>query len=123
MMHVSPLFQIPPIFKKCSDSVENFLNLTFSRKISRFSSAKISDDLFLVLNHKFRIPPIFPVSVHFSPVSRRLLFPPALKIFHLVLEKNHLHAFYILYVYFVSPPYFDHDAFIHPPNARTGRLW
>jgi len=38
--------------------------------------AKISDDLFLVIDQKFRIPPIFPVSVHFPPVSRKLLFPP-----------------------------------------------
>src|SRR6218665_874677 len=58
----------------------------FSKFYSRFSSAKISDD-FLVIDHKFRISPIFPVSVHFSPVSRKLLFPPTLKNFPPVLEK------------------------------------
>ena len=45
MVHF-PLFQIPPIFEKFSDSVENFQNFSFSREISRISSAKISDDLF-----------------------------------------------------------------------------
>src|SRR6218665_929064 len=67
MMHFPTLFQIPPIFEKFSDSVENFRNFTFSRKISPFSSAKISDDhflFFLVIDHKFPIfPTIFPVLV------------------------------------------------------------
>ena len=43
--------------------------------------------LFLVIDHKFRISPIFPVSVHFLPVSRKLLFPPTFKNFLPVLEK------------------------------------
>src|SRR6218665_2587636 len=81
IMHYPPCFRFPPIFEKFSDSVENFTNFTFSRKISRFSSAEISDDLILVTDHKFRIlPPIFPVSVHFptkiiiSPYFEK--FPP-----------------------------------------------
>jgi len=47
MMHF-PLFQIPPISEK-------FLRLCrkFSPKKFRFSSAKIPDDLFLVIDHKF----------------------------------------------------------------------
>jgi len=36
-----PPFQISPFPKKFSDSVENFHNFTFSKKISRFPSAKI----------------------------------------------------------------------------------
>src|SRR6218665_727757 len=80
MMH-SLCFRFPPILDKFSDSVENFQNVAFSRKEFRFSSAKISDDLFL--SHRPQIskfPPFFPVLVvHFPPVSRKLLFPPTLK--------------------------------------------
>ena len=54
-----PLFLIPPISENLSDSVENYPNFTFSRKIFRFSSAKISDDLFLVVDYKFLISPLF----------------------------------------------------------------
>src|SRR6218665_2055903 len=67
----------PPIFEKFSDSEENFHNFTFSRKNSLFSSAEISDDF--LFSHRPQIsnfPSIFPVSVHFPPVSRKLLFPP-----------------------------------------------
>src|SRR6218665_3975722 len=96
MMHFPSLFQISPhIFEKFSDSEENFQNFTFSRKISRFSSEKISDDLFLVINHKFRVPPIFPVSVHFHPVSRKLLFFPLLLKIPPCFRKIHL-----LFTYF-----------------------
>src|SRR6218665_1145156 len=113
MMHIPSLFQISPhIFEKFSDSEENFQNVIFSRKISPFSSAKISDDLFLVINRKFRIPPIFPVSVHFPPVSRKFIFPPTLKNVPPVFEK--FTCSYILSVHFVFPC-FDHDAFMHHP--------
>src|SRR6218665_1145943 len=43
MMHF-PLFQIPPLFSKFFQTL-----CVFSRKISRFPSAKFSDDLFLVI--------------------------------------------------------------------------
>jgi len=60
-----PLFPI-----NFSDSAENFPNLTFSPKMFRFSTAKISDDLFLVIHHKFQIShPIYPLSIHFPPIS------------------------------------------------------
>ena len=66
--HVKPwcifpsVSDFPPIFEQFSDSVENVLNFTFSRKISQFSSDKISDYLFFST---------FPPSV-----SRKLVFPP-----------------------------------------------
>src|SRR6218665_16440 len=65
MMHFPP-FQISPCFPK------NFLTAwkisPFTRKFFRFSGAKISDDLFLVINHKFRISsPNVAISIHFSP--------------------------------------------------------
>ena len=72
-----PLFQIPPIFQKFSGSVENLQNCTFSQKMFPFSSAKIYDDLpFSRRPQTSNFLPIFPVSVHFPPVSRKLLFPP-----------------------------------------------
>ena len=68
---IFPLFQISPLFsKKFSDSVENFKNFTFSRKSSRFSSAKISDDFFLFIDHKFHISPLFSLFQYISPLFR-----------------------------------------------------
>src|SRR6218665_4133432 len=88
MMHFSPLFQIFPYFQKMLDSEENFHNFTFSRQISSFSSAEISDDLFFSHQpHISNFHPIFPVSIHFPPVSRKLLFPPTFTIFPSVLDK------------------------------------
>src|SRR6218665_465905 len=67
MMHF-PLFQIPPIFEKSKNFQtlwKIFKILPFSRKISRFSSAKISDDLvFLVID------PLFSLFQYISPLFR-----------------------------------------------------
>src|SRR6218665_2879971 len=67
MMHFPPCFRFPPYFLKIF-RLENFQTFTSSRKISRFSSAKISDDLFLVIDHKFRIFPLFPLFQYISPL-------------------------------------------------------
>src|SRR6218665_2767855 len=56
MMHFLPLFQISPYFGyifRLRGKFSKFYFFPFSRKISRFSSAKISDDLFLVIDHTF----------------------------------------------------------------------
>jgi len=87
MMHF-PLLQISPfyfrqIYRLCGKFSTFYL---FTKKF-RFSSAKISDDLFLVIDHIFRIPLYFPVSVHFPLVPRKLLFPPTLKNFPPVFEQ------------------------------------
>ena len=73
-------FQISLCFrKKISDSAENFPNLILFPTIFRFSFAKISDDHFLVIHHKFRISPLFsPVSIHFLPLFRKLFLSPLL---------------------------------------------
>src|SRR6218665_4012616 len=98
---MDPPVQIPPIFEKFSDFLGNSKNLTFSRKNFPFSSAKISDDLLLVIGHKFRVSPILPVLVHFPPDSRKFIISsPTFQNFPLF-SKNST-AFYILYVYF--PP-------------------
>ena len=111
MMHFPPVSD-SPIFEKFSDSVENFLNFTFSRKISRFSSAKISEDFFQPSTTNFEFPPI-PCFSTFPPVSRILLISPYFAKFAPSFRKIHL-----LFTYFVCisfPPYFDHDAFMHHP--------
>src|SRR6218665_1491124 len=80
MMHFSPVSDFP-LFSENFQTVENFLNFTFSRKIYRFSSAKISDDFFGFFSHRPQIsnfPPIFPVSVHFPLFREHYCFPPIL---------------------------------------------
>jgi len=108
-----PVSDFPPISEKFSDFLKNFNNLTFSRKISWLSAAKISDDLFLVIDHKFRISPLLSLFRYiFPPVSRKLFFPPYFNKFSLCFTQIHL-----LYTCFtcIFPPYFDHDAFKHHP--------
>src|SRR6218665_4230335 len=105
MMHFPPLFQISPCFRKFLRFFEKFL--TF-----RFSSAKISDDLFLVIDHKFWIPPYFPSFSTFLPlIAKNSYFPPTFTNFPPVFGKftSFLHTFCVF------PPYFDHDAFMHHP--------
>ena len=83
----SPPFQIPSVSKTFSDSV---------------------------INHKFRISPLFSLFQYISPISlcfKKYSFPPIFTNFPLFSE-NYLRVFYILYVFFVSP-YFYHDAFMH----------
>src|SRR6218665_2404065 len=87
MMHFPPVSDFPTIFDKISASVENFQNVIFSRKSFRFSSAKISDDLFLVIDHKFRISPYFPCFSTFPPVRENYYFSPTFKNSPSVFEK------------------------------------
>jgi len=111
MMHFPTLFQIPPIFEKFSDSVENFRNFTFSRIFFRFSDFHPPK-----FSHRPRIsnlPPIFPVSVHFPSVSRKLFFPPTFTNFPPCFRKIPLLFTYFMCISF--PPYFDYDAFMHHP--------
>src|SRR6218665_2271874 len=128
MIHFPPCFRFPPIFEKISDSVENFPNFTFSRKISRFSSAKISHDLFLVIDHKFRISPLFSLFHYISPLFlENYYFLPLLYFekFSPCFRKIHLLFTYFMCISF--PPYFDHDAFMHHPmqalDAPVGGSW
>ena len=95
-----PVSDFPLIFKKFSNSVENFPNFTLSRKNFRFSSAKISYDLFLVINHKFRISFLFSLFQYIFPsVSRKLLFHPYIS---LCFRKIHLLFTYFMCISF--PP-------------------
>ena len=106
-----PLFQISPISKKFLP-VENFPNFIFSHKNVRFSSAKISDDLFSHSLKDFEFTLIFlPFQVHFPPYfEKKILFPPYFFKFpsDFVKFTCFLHTLWV----FVSPQ-FDHDAFLH----------
>jgi len=84
--------------------VENFPNLTFSRKIFRFSSAKISDDPFLVINHKFRISPLFSLFQYISPISTKLFFSLLLKIPSPCFRQ--IYVFFKYFMCFSFPPTF-----------------
>ena len=73
---ISPCFRIPLFPKKFSDSVENFPNFIFSRKSFIFSSAKISDDLFIsnqpqINSPYFRYFNTFPPCFRFPSVSEK----------------------------------------------------
>jgi len=109
---IFPLFQIPPYFQKNFKTVENFINFIFSRKISRFSPAIISDDLFLSHRPQILDSPIFPVSVHFLLFRKNYYFPLLWKISP-CFRKIHLLFTYFMCISFL--PYFDHDAFMHHP--------
>ena len=75
--YTPPVSDFPLFPKEFSDSVENFPNFTFSQKCFSISSAKISDELFLIIDYKFWISPsIFAFSLHFPSISGKLLFPP-----------------------------------------------
>jgi len=89
----SPLFQISsPIFEKFSGSVDNLKNVTFSRKISPFSSATLR-----------YISPLFRENYYFPPTLKKC--PPVLQKFTF---------FYILYVYFVFPLIWPYAFMQHP---------
>ena len=87
-----PLFQIP-LFSK---TIPNF---TFSRKIYRFSSAKISDDLFQSSTTNLEFPLfISHVSVHLPRCFAKIIIPPYFYKFPLLFEKNYV-CFHTLCVF------------------------
>ena len=103
MMHF-PLFQISPLFSTNFQTLWKIPKmLPFPEKIFDFHPPKFIMTSFF--SHRPHIsnfaPYIFSVWVHFPHVSRKLLFPPTFKIPPLFSKNSP--AFYILYVYFVSP--------------------
>src|SRR6218665_3031488 len=84
MMHFPLCFRFPPysrkIFRLCGKFSKCYLS---AEKNSRFSSAKISKDLFLVIDHKILISPLFSLFQYISPLFPICFekFPPS------VLEK------------------------------------
>jgi len=94
-----PLFQISPYFRKKSDN------------------------LFLVIDHKFRLSPLFfPCFSKFHPLFREnCYFLPTFTNFPTVLEKFtcFLHTFSCI----LFPPLLWPWCIYASPNARTGRPW
>ena len=111
-MHFPFCFRFSPIFEKFSDSVENFQNFTFSRKRFRFSSAKISYDLLLVIDYKFEISPLFTLLQYISAYFGKDIISPLLSQISPLISSN-LRVFLHTFCVFRFPPYFDHDAFMH----------
>jgi len=107
-----------PLFSKKIQTLWKIVNiLPFPEKFLDFHPSKFLMTLF-IFSHWPQISNFLPiflvsVSVHFPPVSRKLLFPSLLWKMSPLFYKNSP-AFYILYVNFVSPC-FDHDAFMHYP--------
>jgi len=90
MMHFPPVSDFPPFPKHFSDSVDNFPNFTFSRKISQFSSAKISENYYFPL-----LLQIFPYFYKFLSVFGKFT------------------CFFTYFMFISFPLYFDHEAFMH----------
>src|SRR6218665_2510535 len=98
MMHFLLVSESPLFPTNFSDSAKNFPDFTFSEKISRFSSTKISDDFF---SHRLQISKFPPQFRSYPLISGQFLIPLLFQNFPLI--SSNLHGFYILSVHFVSP--------------------
>src|SRR6218665_1952169 len=67
---------------------------------------------FLVIDHKFLIPPYFRCFSSFPPCFAKIILSPYFYKFSPCFRQIHL-LFNTLRVF--PPPYFDHDAFMHHP--------
>jgi len=78
MMYLPPVSDFPPLSRNFQ-TLENLENFTFSRQISRFSSAKISYDLFC-FSHRPKISnfPLFPLFQYISPLFPENYYFPLL---------------------------------------------
>jgi len=85
MMHFAPCFRFPPLFQtNFSDSVQNFPVFSFREKNFGFHSPKfISDDLFLVIAHKYEIFPLY-FRINFPPYFGKIFRSPTLQNFPLI---------------------------------------
>src|SRR6218665_2959367 len=87
MMHFPPVSNFPLFLKNFRTFEKIVTILPFPETFLDFHPPKFLMTFFLVIDHKFRLPPIFAVSVHFPSVSRKLFFPPYFYKFPLVLGK------------------------------------
>jgi len=89
---------------------------SFPPKFPRFPSAKISDDLLLVIDLKFWISSYFRCFTTLPHILQKCYFSKWMLFSPLLLQISpwfcKIYVFYILYLFFVSP-YFHHDAFMH----------
>src|SRR6218665_3957292 len=112
MMHFPPASDCPPRSEKFLDFKKKVKNVTFSGKIFRLSSAKISDDLFFSHRPQISNSPLFSLFQYISPLFRENFSFPLLFQISPCFRQIHL-----LFTYFTSifPPYFYRDAFMHHP--------
>ena len=84
----APCFRFPPISEKFSDFLEIFSILPFPERFLHFHPPKFLMTFFLVIDHKFRISPLFSLFQFISPLFREnYSFPLLLQIFPPVLNK------------------------------------
>src|SRR6218665_2721884 len=76
MMHFPPCFRFPSVSELFFDSVENFPNFENPKTFFDFQPPKFLMTFFIVINHKFRIPPIFAMSIHFPPYFEKIILSP-----------------------------------------------
>ena len=101
-MYFSPRFRFPLCFRQIFRLRGKFSKFyLFPETFFDFHPPKISDDLFLVINHKF--PPIFAISIHF-PLFRQNYSFPLFKISSPAFGK--FTCLYIGLLYFSFPPTF-----------------
>ena len=115
MMHFPPCFRYPPCFRKICQTPQKIVPiLPFLKKNLGFHPPKFLMTFFLVIDHKFRISPLFSLFSTFPPCFAKIILsllllqisPPVLNKFTCFLHTLHVFRF---------PPYFDHEAFMHHP--------
>jgi len=117
---IFPLFQIFPYFRHIFRLRGKFSKFYLSRNIFRFSSAKISDDLFLSHRPQISNFPLFSLFRYISPQFREnYYFPPTFKNAPLFSKISPaLHTFCVFRFSLLWP-----WCIYASPNARTGRPW
>ena len=114
-------FRFPPYFRKilwlCGKFPKCYL---FPKKFPIFIHQNFLWPFFSHWPQISNFPPIFAVSVHFPPVSRKLFFPPYFYKFPPPVLGKFTCFLHTLRVFF---PLLWPWCIYASPNARTGRLW
>src|SRR6218665_3149624 len=77
MMHFPPLFQIFPLFSKNFQTPWKICQLLpFPDKFFHFHPPKFLMTFFLVIDHKFRISPLFSLFSYISPSFPKIFISP-----------------------------------------------
>src|SRR6218665_3282879 len=113
MMHFPPVSDFPPISEKFSDFLNFFYNFTFSEKFLHFHPPKFLMTFFLVIDHKFRISPLFSLFQYIPPCFAKIILSPYFYKFPPPVLDKFTCFLHTLRVF--CSPYFDHDAFMHHP--------
>jgi len=101
-MHFPPVSDFPLFSKNFQTPWKIFKILPFPEKMSRFLYAKISDDLFLLIYHKFRISPLYSLFQYIFSLFRENYYFPLLFKISPCFRKIHLLFTYFLCISF--PP-------------------